>query len=204
MPDLPGEFLTIGMGMSGPTLLDLGTEEQKLRYIRPLLSGEEVWCQLFSEPGAGSNVASLQTRAVKDGDGWVVSGQKVWTSVARFADLGALIARTDPDRPKHDGITMFIVDMHASGVTVRPLRDMTGGATFDEVFFDGVRVPDANVIGEVNGGWAAAIRMLQHERVAFGGSAQPRRVPTLASLVDVARSRGLSRDPVVRQRLVEL
>jgi len=202
--DLPGEFFTIGMGMCGPTLLDLGTEEQKLRYIRPLLSGEEVWCQLFSEPGAGSDVASLQTRAVSDGDGWVVSGQKVWTSVARFADLGALIARTDPDRPKHDGITMFVVDMHAPGVTVRPLRDMTGGATFNEVFFDGVRVPQANVIGDVNGGWSAAIRMLLHERVAIGGSTQPRRGATFTSLVDLARSRGRSRDPVIRQQLAEL
>lgn len=202
--ELPGEFFGIGMGMCGPTLLDLGTAEQKHRYIRPLLRGEEVWCQLFSEPGAGSDVASLQTRAVKDGDGWLVSGQKVWTSVARFADLGALIARTDPDVPKHDGITMFVVDMHAPGVTVRPLRDMTGGATFNEVFFDGVRVPGENVIGEVNAGWAASVRMLIHERVSIGGSTRPRRGAAFGSLTEVARSRGLDRDPVVRQRLAEL
>jgi len=202
--DMPGEFFGIGMGMCGPTLLDLGTEEQKLRYIRPLLRGEEVWCQLFSEPGAGSDVASLQTRAVKEGDAWVVSGQKVWTSVARFADLGALIARTDPDRPKHDGITMFVVDMHAPGVTVRPLRDMTGGATFNEVFFDGVRVPVENVVGEVNAGWAASVRMLLHERVSIGGSTRPRRGAAFGSLTEVCRSRGLDRDPVVRQRLAEL
>jgi alkylation response protein AidB-like acyl-CoA dehydrogenase len=202
--DLPGEFFSIGMGMCGPTILDLGTEEQKARYIRPLLRGEEVWCQLFSEPGAGSDVASLQTRAVKDGDGWLVSGQKVWTSVARYADFGALIARTDPDRPKHDGITMFVVDMHAPGVTVRPLRDMTGGATFNEVFFDGVRVPDRNVVGEVDGGWAASIRMLMHERVSIGGSTRPRRGATFSSLSELARSRGMDGDPVVRQRLAEL
>jgi len=202
--DLPGEFFGIGMGMCGPTLLDLGTEEQKLRFIRPLLRGEEVWCQLFSEPGAGSDVASLQTRAVKEGDVWVVSGQKVWTSVARFADLGALIARTDPDQPKHDGITMFVVDMHAPGVTVRPLRDMTGGATFNEVFFDGVRVPAENVIGEVDAGWAASVRMLVHERVSIGGSTRPRRGAAFGSLTEVARSRGLDRDPVVRQRLAVL
>ena len=202
--DLPGEFFGIGMGMCGPTLLDLGTDEQKLRYIRPLLRGEEVWCQLFSEPGAGSVVASLQTRAVKEGDVWVVSGQKVWTSVARFADLGALIARTDPDVPKHDGITMFVVDMHAPGVTVRPLRDMTGGATFNEVFFDGVRVPAENVIGEVNAGWAASVRMLIHERVSIGGTTRSRRGAAFATLTEVARSRGVDRDPVVRQRLAEL
>jgi alkylation response protein AidB-like acyl-CoA dehydrogenase len=202
--DLPGEFFSIGMGMCGPTILDLGTEEQKVRYIRPLLRGEEVWCQLFSEPGAGSDVASLQTRAVKDGDAWLVSGQKVWTSVARYADFGALIARTDPDRPKHDGITMFVVDMHAPGVTVRPLRDMTGGATFNEVFFDGVQVPDRNVVGDVNGGWAASIRMLMHERVSIGGSTRPRRGATFSSLSELARSRGMDGDPVVRQRLAEL
>ena len=202
--DLPGEFFSIGMGMCGPTILDLGTEEQKVRYIRPLLRGEEVWCQLFSEPGAGSDVASLQTRAVKDGDGWLVSGQKVWTSVARYADFGALIARSDPDRPKHDGITMFVVDMHAPGVTVRPLRDMTGGATFNEVFFDGVRVPDRNVVGDVNGGWTASIRMLMHERVSIGGSTRPRRGATFSSLSELARSRGMDGDPVVRQRLAEL
>jgi alkylation response protein AidB-like acyl-CoA dehydrogenase len=202
--DLPGEFFSIGMGMCGPTILDLGTKEQKVRYIRPLLRGEEVWCQLFSEPGAGSDVASLQTRAVKDGDAWLVSGQKVWTSVARYADFGALIARTDPDRPKHDGITMFVVDMHAPGVTVRPLRDMTGGATFNEVFFDGVQVPDRNVVGDVNGGWAASIRMLMHERVSIGGSTRPRRGATFSSLSELARSRGMDGDPVVRQRLAEL
>ena len=202
--DLPGEFFSIGMGMCGPTILDLGTEEQKVRYIRPLLRGEELWCQLFSEPGAGSDVASLQTRAVKDGDGWLVSGQKVWTSVARYADFGALIARTDPDRPKHDGITMFVVDMHAPGVTVRPLRDMTGGATFNEVFFDGVSVPDRSVVGDVNGGWTASIRMLMHERVSIGGSTRPRRGATFSSLSELARSRGMDGDPVVRQRLAEL
>jgi alkylation response protein AidB-like acyl-CoA dehydrogenase len=202
--DLPGEFFSIGMGMCGPTLLDLGSEEQKLRYIRPLLRGGEVWCQLFSEPGAGSDVASLQTRAVRDRDGWVVTGQKVWTSVARFSDFGALIARTDPDRPKHDGITMFVVDMRTPGVTVRPLRDMTGGATFNEVFFDGVHIPDENVIGEVNCGWAASVRMLMHERVSIGGRARPPRGAAFGALAKVARSRGLGRDPAVRQRLAEL
>jgi alkylation response protein AidB-like acyl-CoA dehydrogenase len=203
--ELPTGYFTIGLGMCGPTLLDLGSEELKQRYIRPMLRGEEVWCQLFSEPGAGSDVASLQTRAVRDGDGWVVSGQKVWTSVAQNADFGALIARTNPDVPKHDGITMFVIDMRQPGVSVRPLRDMTGGATFNEVFFDGARIPDGHVVGEVDQGWAAAVRMLLHERVAIGGATRGRTSASgFESLVEEVRARGLERDPVVRERLAEL
>jgi alkylation response protein AidB-like acyl-CoA dehydrogenase len=203
--DLPYGFFALGLGMCGPTLLDLGSEALKHRYIRPLLRGEEIWCQLFSEPGAGSDVASLQTRAARDGDGWVVSGQKVWTSRAELADLGALIARTDPARPKHDGITMFVVDMHAPGVTVRPLRDMTGGATFNEVFFDAVRIPADHVVGEVDQGWAAAVRMLMHERVSIGGRTRARSsASAFGSLVEEARARGIERDPAVRLRLADL
>ena len=203
--DLPFGLFAIGLGMCGPTLIDLGTEELKRRYIRPMLRGEEIWCQLFSEPGAGSDVAGLQTRAVADGDRWAVTGQKVWTSRAEHADYGIVIARTDPDRPKHDGITMFVVDMHAPGVTVRPLRDMTGGATFNEVFFDGVRIATDHVVGEVNQGWAAALTMLMHERVSIGGRARPRgSASTFESLVAEARARGLDRDPAVRQRLADL
>jgi len=203
--ELPTGYFTIGLGMCGPTLLDLGSEELKQRYIRPLLRGEEVWCQLFSEPGAGSDVASLQTRAVRDGDGWVVNGQKVWTSVAQNADLGAVIARTNPDVPKHDGITMFVIDMRQPGVSVRPLRDMTGGATFNEVFFDGARIEPAHVIGDVDQGWAAAVRMLLHERVAIGGRTRGRTSAAgFESLVEEVRARGLEHDPVVRERLVEL
>jgi alkylation response protein AidB-like acyl-CoA dehydrogenase len=203
--DLPVGPFVIGMGMCGPTLLDVGSEELKLRYIRPLLRGEEVWCQLFSEPGAGSDVASLQTRAVRDGDGWLVNGQKVWTSVAMQADYGAIIARTDPDQPKHAGITMFVVDMHAPGVTVRPLRDMTGGATFNEVFFDNVRIPADHVMGEESQGWSAAVTMLTHERISIGARTRPRRTTSgFASLVELARERGLDRDPNVRRRLADL
>ncbi|HXM54225.1 MAG TPA: acyl-CoA dehydrogenase family protein [Candidatus Dormibacteraeota bacterium] len=203
--DLPYGFFAIGLGMCGPTLLDVGSEELKRRYVRPLLRGEEVWCQLFSEPGAGSDVASLQTRAVRDGDGWSVSGQKVWTSRAQDADFGALIARTNPDVPKHEGITMFVVDMRAPGVTVRPLRDMTGGATFNEVFFDGVRIPADHVMGEVDAGWAAAVRMLTHERVSIGGRTRGRTSAAgFESLTEEARARGLTADPVVRERLAEL
>jgi alkylation response protein AidB-like acyl-CoA dehydrogenase len=203
--ELPTGYFTIGLGMCGPTLLDFGGEDLKRRYIRPLLRGEEVWCQLFSEPGAGSDVAGLQTRAVRDGDGWVVNGQKVWTSVAQNADRGALIARTNPDVPKHDGLTMFVIDMHDPGVSVRPLRDMTGGATFNEVFFDGARIPADHVIGEVDQGWAAAVRMLLHERVAIGGSTRGRTsAAAFESLVEEVRARGLERDPVVRERLADL
>jgi alkylation response protein AidB-like acyl-CoA dehydrogenase len=202
---LPIGVFGIGLGMCGPTILSLGTEEQKKRYLPPLLRGEEIWCQLFSEPGAGSDVASLQTRAVRDGDGWVVNGQKVWTSVARQADFGLLIARTDPDATKHRGITMFIVDMHDPGVTVRPLRDMTGEAHFNEVYLDDVRVPADRVVGEVNGGWQAAVTTLLHERVSIGmGAARTERPASFTAMSAAARERGLLDDPAVRDRLVDL
>ena len=202
---LPIGAFGIGLGMCGPTLLSIGSEEQKKRYIRPLLRGEEIWCQLFSEPGAGSDVASLQTRAVFDGDGWVVNGQKVWTSVAKQADFGLLIARTDPDVPKHQGITMFVVNMHDPGVTVRPLRDMTGDAHFNEVYFDDVRIAPDQVVGEVNGGWSAAVTTLLHERVSIGmGATRTERPASFASLSESARERGLLEDPAVREQLVDL
>ncbi|XVQ08935.1 acyl-CoA dehydrogenase family protein [Spirillospora sp. CA-255316] len=202
---LPVGPFGIGFGMCGPTLLSIGTEEQKRRYIRPLLRGEEIWCQMFSEPGAGSDVASLQTRAVLDGDTWVVNGQKVWTSVARHADYGLLIARTDPDVPKHQGITMFVIDMHDPGVTVRPLRDMTGDAHFNEIFFDDVRVAPDQVVGEVNGGWSAAVTTLLHERVSIGmGATRTERPASYANMAEAARKRGLLADPAVRDQLVDL
>lgn len=203
--ELPTSLFLIGVGMCGPTLVDLGTAEQKARYVPPLLRGEEVWCQLFSEPGAGSDVAGLQTSAVRDGDAWVVNGQKVWTSNAQHADFGALLARTDPDLPKHRGITMFIVDMRASGVQVRPLRDMTGRAPFNEVHFEDVRIPADAVIGEVDAGWAAAVTMLGHERVSIGGSTRPRYDPLAHDhLADVARRTGRDTDPTVRRELAAL
>ncbi|MEV5572783.1 acyl-CoA dehydrogenase family protein [Spirillospora sp. NPDC052269] len=202
---LPVSVFGIGLGMCGPTLLSLGTEEQKRRYVRPLLRGEEIWCQMFSEPGAGSDVASLQTRAVRDGDHWIVDGQKVWTSVARQADLGLLIARTDPDVPKHQGITMFVIDMHAPGVDVRPLRDMTGESHFNEIFFTGVRVPAENVVGEVNGGWSAAVTTLLHERVSIGmGATRTERPASFAALRTAARERGLLGEPGVQDLLLDL
>ncbi|MET0188306.1 MAG: acyl-CoA dehydrogenase family protein [Pseudonocardia sediminis] len=201
--EMPVRPFLISMGMCGPTIVDLGTDEQKSRYLPPLLRGEEIWCQLFSEPGAGSDVASLQCKAVPDGDGWVLTGQKVWTSNAQWADYGAILARTDPDRPKHGGITMFVVDMRAPGVTVRPLVDMTGGAPFNEVYLDAVRVGPGDVLGEVNGGWSAAVTMLGHERVTISGLRQKRSNGlTYDSLADLSRRHGA--DPVARDRLADL
>ncbi|HEY5026104.1 MAG TPA: acyl-CoA dehydrogenase family protein [Acidimicrobiales bacterium] len=159
----------IGYGMAAPTVLTHGTEEQRARYLRPLFTCEEVWCQLFSEPGAGSDVAGLATRAVRDGDEWVVNGQKVWTTLAHTASWGLLVARTDPDVPKHRGLTYFIVDMHAPGVEVRPLRQITGEAEFNEVFFTDVRIPDGNRLDAVGAGWRVATTTLMNERVAIGG-----------------------------------
>ncbi|HEX3607459.1 MAG TPA: acyl-CoA dehydrogenase family protein [Candidatus Dormibacteraeota bacterium] len=159
----------IGLGMCGPTILAHGTEEQKQRYLRPLLRGDEIWCQLFSEPAAGSDLAGLQTRAIRDGDGWRIRGQKVWTSAAQYSKFGLLIARTDPSLAKHAGLTMFLIDMEQPGVTVRPLRQMTGEAHFNEVFFDDALVPAENLCGEVDGGWRVAITTLMNERLAIGG-----------------------------------
>jgi len=203
--DLPTGPFVIGMGMCGPTLVDLGTPEQQSRYLPTLLSGEEIWCQLFSEPGAGSDVASLQAKAVRADDGWVLNGQKVWTTNAQWADYGAVLARTDPDRVKHAGITMFIVDMHAPGVTVRPLRDMSGRAPFNEVYFDDVQLAGDSVIGEVNQGWHAAVVMLGHERISIGAGRRPRSNPLeFASLVALARSAGVAGEPGVREKLADL
>ena len=203
--DLPTQPFIIGMGMCGPTIVDLGTEEQKARYLPPLLRGEEIWCQLFSEPGAGSDVASLQTRAVRDGDGWVLEGQKVWTTLAHLADFGAVLARTNPDVPKHQGLTMFIVDMHAPGVEVRPLRDMTGRAPFNEVFFEGVRLDPDSVIGTEGAGWSAAVTMLGHERVFIGTTVARHSDPfAFPALAEDARANGVLDDQSVRADLAEL
>jgi alkylation response protein AidB-like acyl-CoA dehydrogenase len=164
----------IGYGMAAPTLLTHGTEEQRARYLRPLFTCEEVWCQLFSEPGAGSDVAGLATRAVRDGDEWAVNGQKVWTTLAHTARWGLLVARTDPEVPKHRGLTYFIVDMHAPGVEVRPLRQITGEAEFNEVFFTDVHIPDNQRLDAVGAGWRVATTTLMNERVAIGGGVPPR------------------------------
>jgi alkylation response protein AidB-like acyl-CoA dehydrogenase len=170
------------------------------------LRADAVWCQLFSEPGAGSDVASLQTRAVRDGDEWVVNGQKVWTSGAHHSDFGLLLARTNPEVPKHRGISMFVVDMHAAGVTTRPLRQIDGSAHFNEVFFDDVRLPADALVGELDEGWRGAVAMLANERVAIGagGRAQQLGGDAYAPLVDLARAHGRTGDPVVRQQLADI
>lgn len=157
----------MGTRIAGPTLIHWGTEEQKQRYIPTILNGEEIWCQGYSEPGAGSDIASLQTRAVEEGDDFLINGQKVWTSLAQYAHCCLLLARTDPSAPKHKGISCFIVDMHAPGVSVRPLRQINGDTEFNEVFFDNVRVPRANLIGAKNQGWQVTLTTLMFERVTF-------------------------------------
>jgi alkylation response protein AidB-like acyl-CoA dehydrogenase len=197
----------LGVGLAGPTIIEHGTEAQKERYLRKILSGEEIWCQLFSEPGSGSDLASLSTRAVRDGDEWVVNGQKVWTTLAQFAHFGMLLARTDPNVPKHEGLTYFILDMKSPGVEVRPLKQMTGSSEFNEVFFNDVRIPDENRVGAVGDGWRCARTTLMNERVALSGiSLDPvsfaggtRRDPWRSFLESVPdRS-----DPLVRQRLAQ-
>jgi acyl-CoA dehydrogenase len=198
--DLPATgIFTIGIGMVGPTLIRHGTLAQKDRYLRGILRGNEVWCQLFSEPGAGSDLASLSTRAERDGNGWVVNGQKVWTSGAHYRDFGLLLARTSPDR--HRGLTCFIVDMHTEGVEVRPLRQMTGGASFNEVFLTDLRLPPDALVGDVDHGWQVAITTLANERVALGGGADG---SAFRNLVALAQNRGCTLDPVMRQRLADV
>jgi alkylation response protein AidB-like acyl-CoA dehydrogenase len=193
--DVTSGLFAVAIGMAGPTLISHGTDRQRARYLPAMLRGEEIWCQLFSEPGAGSDLASLVTRADRDGDEWVVNGQKVWSSGAHHADMGILLARTDPDQPKHRGITFFVLDMRTQGVEVRPLRQMTGGATFNEVFFTDVRVPAANVVGEVNGGWRATMTTLANERNLSGGTS------SFPQVLKLARECGATKDAVIRQRL---
>jgi acyl-CoA dehydrogenase len=194
----------IGLGMVAPTILAHGTDEVKEAYLRHMYRGDLVGCQLFSEPGAGSDLASLQTRAVRDGDEWLVNGQKVWTSGAQFSDIGEVICRTDPDLPKHRGLTGFVVDMHASGVEVRPLRQMTGGSSFNEVFFTDVRIPDSHRLGDVNGGWTVALTTLMNERAAIGGGGGGVHLPTHRYLIEMARAKGRSGDPLIRQQLASV
>ena len=180
----------IGHGMGAPTLVTHGTEAQKQRYLRPLFTGEEVWCQLFSEPGAGSDVAGLSMRAVRDGDEWIVNGQKVWTTLAHLAKWGMLIARTDPEQPKHKGMTYFVVDMEAPGVEVRPLYQITGEAEFNEVYFTDVRIPDDERLGEVGEGWRATLTTLMNERVAIGGGIPRKGTGFIAEAVKAYQARG--------------
>ena len=195
----------IGIGWAGPTLMYAGTDEQKERWLWPLLSGEEFWCQLFSEPGAGSDLASLTTRAVRDGDHYVVNGQKVWNSYAHIAKWGILLARTDPAAPKHSGIGYFVCPMDAPGIDVRPLVDMTGEHAFNEVFFTDVRIPADHLIGPEHGGWDLAKVTLGNERVSLSGEGALWGMgPTADDLVDLVRAAGGAPDPTSRDRLVDV
>jgi alkylation response protein AidB-like acyl-CoA dehydrogenase len=197
----------IGYGMVAPTLVVHGTDAQLDRHLRPLFTCEHIWCQLFSEPGAGSDVASLATRAERDGEEWTLSGQKVWTTMAHIADLGLLLARTDPDLPKHAGITAFLVDMHAPGVEVRPLYQITGEAEFNEVFFSDVRLPGTARLGGVGEGWRVALTTLMNERVAIGGNAGERDAGPISEALGLWRARwqgdATARARVMRDRLVQ-
>jgi alkylation response protein AidB-like acyl-CoA dehydrogenase len=198
------EALSISVDLEAATILHLGTAEQKIRWLRSLRRADELCCQLFSEPGAGSDLGSISLRAVRDGDGWVLNGQKVWTSGAQFADLGYLIARTDPSAPRQQALTAFLVPMTTPGVTVRPIRQMTGGSTFNEVFFDDARLDDSARVGGVGAGWRAMMTTLAFERagaadgLGFGGT------ELVDRLVLTARHLGRDREPVVRQRIAEL
>ncbi len=194
----------IGLGMAAPTILAFGTEEQKQRFLRPLWTGEQVWCQLFSEPGAGSDLANLGTRAVRDGDEWVVNGQKVWTSVAHIADFAILVARTDPGTVKHAGLTYFLCDMSDPGVEVRPLRQITGEAEFNEVFLTDVRIPDANRLGAEGQGWRVATATLNQERVSIGGRAAARESGVIGVVAREWRERPDRRQPELHDRLLRL
>lgn len=198
--DLPVGMFAQATGMVGPSIIVHGTEEQKKEFLEPILRGEQVWCQLFSEPNAGSDLAALRTRAELDGDEWVVNGQKVWTSSAHVADWGMLLARTDWDAPKHRGISYMLVDMRTPGIEVRPLKQATGGAEFNEVFLQDVRIPKENVLGEVNGGWAVAMTTLTSERADIGAG----HGDGFGGVLKLARRYGKTADPVVRQKLAAL
>lgn len=198
-----GPFM-VAHTMVGPAILGFGTEEQQQRFIEPMLRGEEMWCQLFSEPGSGSDLASLSTRAVRDGDEWIVNGQKVWTSSADACEWGILLARTDPDAPKHKGISYFLLDMRTPGIDIRPLRQMTGDSHFSEVFFTDVRVPAENVLGgepRLHDGWRAAMHTLANERNMIGSASVEE---DLDAVVELAADAGLSTDPRTRQDLARV
>jgi alkylation response protein AidB-like acyl-CoA dehydrogenase len=195
---------TLGLTMGGPTVIAHGTDSQKERFLGPILSADEIWCQGFSEPQSGSDLASLRTRAVRNGDEWIVTGQKVWTTMAHQSKWCMLVARTDPDAPKHRGITYFLMDMEQDGVEVRPLRQITGEAEFNELFLEDARIPHENIVGGENNGWTVAITTLMHERAGLAFALQVEVQIAMRQLIERARELGVDGDPVIRQRLAQL
>jgi alkylation response protein AidB-like acyl-CoA dehydrogenase len=195
---------TLGLTMGGPTVIGHGTDEQKERYLAPILSADEIWCQGFSEPQSGSDLASLKTKAVRNGDEWVVTGQKVWTTMAHQAKWCMLLARTDPSAAKHRGLTYFLMDMEQDAVEIRPLRQITGEAEFNELFIEEARIPDENIVGGENNGWAVAITTLMHERAGLAFALQVSVQIALRELLERARESGADRDPIMRQRFAQL
>ena len=193
----------LGIGMASPTIIEYGTPEQISKYLRPMFTTDEVWCQMFSEPGSGSDLASLSTKAVDDGDGYIVNGQKVWTTLGHLAKWGLLVTRTDPDVPKHRGLTFFIVDMESDGVDVRPLRQITGEAEFNEVYFTDVKIPKENMLGNLGDGWRVSLTVLMNERVAIGGNVRERGTGAPGHLVQLWNDKELD-DPVSRDKLIKL
>ena len=193
----------LGIGMGAPTIIEYGTEEQISKYLRPMFTTEEIWCQLFSEPGSGSDLASLSTKAVDDGDGYIVNGQKVWTTLGHLAKWGLIVTRTDPNVPKHRGLTFFIVDMESEGVDVRPLRQITGEAEFNEVYFTDVKIPQENILGSLGEGWRVSLTILMNDRVAIGGNVRERGSGAPGHLVQLWKEKNLQ-DPVTRDKLVKL
>ena len=197
-------YFTIGLGMVAPTIAAHASESAKQQYVAQMFRADIVGCQLFSEPGAGSDLASLQTKAERDGDEWIITGQKVWTSGAQYSDIGEIIARTDPNLPKHKGLTGFIVNMRDPAVEIRPLRQMTGGASFNEVFFNELRVPDDHRLGDVNNGWNVALTTLMNERAAIGAGGGGGGGGLYGRVIEMTRAFGLTDDPITRQMLVDL
>ncbi len=204
-PPAGGGRNIIGLGMAAPTIMAFGTDDQKRKFLRPLFTGEHLYCQLFSEPGAGSDLAAAATRAVRDGDDWVVNGQKVWTSMAQHAQMAILVARTDPTVPKHAGLTYFLCDMTQPGIDIRPLRQITGEAEFNEVFLTDIRVPDANRLGPEGGGWRVATTTLNNERVAIGSrSGVPREGGHIGKVTAAWRDEPALRNPAMHDELMRL
>ena len=202
--DVPTGFFSIGLGMCAPVMMQYASEEQRRRYVPPMVRGEEVWCQLFSEPGAGSDLAGLRTRAERDGDEWVINGQKVWTSGAHYSDYGILVTRHDPTLAKHKGLTFFFLDMKSAGIEVRPIKQVSGASDFNEVYFTNVRIPDSQRLGEVGEGWQVSITTLMNERLAVGGAPPPDAADLLKLAAAVETDTGPAlQDTSVRERIAD-